>query len=79
MNQPKKYELFVDGEKFEWERDVITGAELRELAGIPDNAQIFEHIPGKPDAEIMNNTVVNLKEHHGHVKFSTQSPGSQAG
>jgi Multiubiquitin len=79
MNQPKKFELFVDGEKYEWPNSTITGEDLRKLAGIPESAQIFEHVPGKPDIEIKNNTVVNLEKHHGPVKFSTQSPGSQAG
>lgn len=79
MNKPKRFELFVDGEKYEWEKNTITGAELRDLAGIPDSAQIFQHVPGKPDIEIKNDTVVDLEKHHGPVKFSTQSPGSQAG
>ena len=79
MNNPRKFDLFVDGEKFEWPQETISGAQLRQLAAIPDNAQIFEHVPGKPDVEVLNNTVVNLEDHHGPVKFSTQSPGSQAG
>jgi Multiubiquitin len=79
MNQPKHFELFVDGERHTWDKSTITGAELRVLAGIPESAQIFEHVPGKPDIEINNNTVVDLAKHHGAVKFSTQSPGSQAG
>jgi hypothetical protein len=79
MSHPKKYQLFVDGDKYEWEKSTILGAELRELAGIPDSAEIFMKVPGNPDAEITNGTVVDLETHHGPVKFSTQSPGSQAG
>jgi hypothetical protein len=75
----EKIQLFVDGEKYEWPKDTITGQELRGLAGIPDNAQIFLQVPGKPDAEIKNDTEVNLKRHKGPARFSTQSPGSQAG
>lgn len=79
MNQPKKYQLFVDSDKYEWPKSTITGSELRKLAGIPDSAQIFLHVPGKPDAEVKNDTVIDLEKHHGPAKFSTQSPGSQAG
>ena len=79
MNHPKKYELFVDGDKYEWEKSTISGAELRVLAGIPDSAEIFLKVPGKPDDVVTNDTVVDLDMHHGPAKFSTQSPGSQAG
>lgn len=79
MSHPKKIELFVDNEKFSWDKGTITGAELRTLAGIPDSADIFQRVPGKPDLEIKNDTVVDLENHHGPVKFSTQSRGSQAG
>lgn len=79
MHHPKKYQLFVDNEKYEWEKNTITGAELRVLAGIPDGAEIYMKVPGKPDVEVKNDTVVDLEKHHGPAKFSTQSPGSQAG
>ena len=79
MNQPKTIHLFVDNVKYEWNKSTITGAELRVLAGIPDGAQIFEHVPGKPDIPVGNDTVVDLEKPHRPVKFSTQSPGSQAG
>ena len=79
MDHPKKFDVFVDGDKYEWSKSTITGAELRVLAGIPENAQIFQHVPGKPDIEIKNESVVDLAKHHGPEKFSTQSPGSQAG
>jgi len=75
MNQPKQFQLFVDGDKYEWGKSTITGADLRVLAGIPDGAQIFEHVPGKPDIEIKNDNGRGLEKHHGPVKFSTQSPG----
>ena len=75
----EKIILFVDGDQYEWGDNKITGAQLRELAGIPQNAQIYRKVPGKPDELIQNDTVVNLKQHEGPPKFSTQSPGSQAG
>jgi len=35
--------------------------------------------PGKPDEPVANDTVLDLENHHGPARFSTQSPGSQAG
>lgn len=75
----EKIMLFVDGDKYEWDKDTITGAQLRTLAAIPQNAQIFLKVPGKPDLPVNNDTTIDLHKHHGPARFSTQSPGSQAG
>lgn len=75
----EKFLLFVDGDKYEWDKPTITGAELRMLAAIPQNAEIYLKVPGKPDQPVSDTTTVNLAEHHGPARFSTQSPGSQAG
>lgn len=74
-----KFLVFVDADKYEWEKGTITGAELRVLAAIPQNAQIYLKVPGKPDEPVGNDTPIDLAEHHGPARFSTQSPGSQAG
>ena len=75
----KDYQLFIDGDKYTWQQDTITGAQLRVLAAIPEGVEIFLQVPGKPDQKIADDQSVNLKEHHGPARFSTQSPGSQAG
>ena len=75
----EKILLFVDGDKYEWEKATITGAELRVLAGIPQSAQIFLKVPSKPDQPIGDQDSIELVERHGPARFSTQSPGSQAG
>ena len=75
----EEFLVFVDGDKYEWPKSSITGAELRVLAAIPQNAQIYLKVPGQPDEPIADNTTVDLAKHHGPAKFSTQSPGSQAG
>lgn len=75
----EKFLVFVDGDKYEWEKSTITGAELRMLAAIPQGAQIFLKVPGKPDDPVSDNTTIDLASHHGPARFSTQSPGSQAG
>ena len=80
MEKDKKgLELFIDGDRYTWPDDTITGAQLRTLGAIPEGVEIFLEIPGKLDKQIGNETVVNLEEHHGPARFSTQSPGSHAG
>ena len=75
----KGFLLFIDGDRYTWEQDTITGAQLHVLGGIPEGVDIFLQVPGKPDQPFRNDTSVNLKEHHGPARFSTQAPGSQAG
>lgn len=75
----KEYELFIDGDKYSWDQELISGSDLRKLGSIPEGVEIFLKVPGKPDREIGDQDSVNLKEHRGPAKFSTQSPGSQAG
>ena len=80
MNQQDKgYLLFVDNDRYTWDPDTITGSQLRTLASIPEGVEIFLKVPGRPDQPIADATTINLKEHHGPAKFSTQSRGSQAG
>lgn len=78
MNK-EKFFVFVDGDKYDWDKKTITGAELRMLAAIPQNAEIYLKVPGKPDDPVNDNTTIDLERHHGPARFSTQSPGSQAG
>lgn len=40
--------LFVDGDKYDWDKSTISGAELRVLAAIPQGAQIFLKVPSSP-------------------------------
>ncbi|MDO9317400.1 MAG: hypothetical protein Q7V56_04285 [Gammaproteobacteria bacterium] len=78
-SKPNSPELFIDNERYDWHEDTITGAQLRQLGALPDDVQIFWKNPGHPDLEVKNDTVINLKNHPGPDRFSTQSVGSQAG
>jgi hypothetical protein len=78
MNK-KDFLLFIDGDKYTWEPDLINGGQLRQLGAIPEGVDIFLQVPGKPDKSIADTTSINLKDHHGPARFSTQAPGSQAG
>jgi len=75
----KKPELFIDNERYDWNGDTITGAQLRELGSLPEDVQIFRKVPGHPDQEVKNETIIDLTEHPGPDRFSTQPVGSQAG
>lgn len=79
MSQEKNYEIFVDHVKYAWPHETISGKQLRELANIPESAEIFLQVPGSPDKDITDNTVVDVAKHKGPPRFSTQSTGSQAG
>lgn len=72
-------ELFVDNERYDWDQPTITGAQIRVLASLPDDVQIFHKVPGQPDDEVKDNTVVDLTKQQGPDRFSTQPVGSQAG
>lgn len=72
-------ELFIDNERYDWEKQKITAEEMRVLAAIPADAQIFWKRPGQPDTEVTADMVIDLSEHAGPERFSTQAVGSQAG
>jgi hypothetical protein len=71
-------DLFIDNQPYNWNRPAISGAQLRQLGGLPDDVQIFQKVPGKPDREIKNDTSVDLKK-PGPERFSSQAVGSNAG
>lgn len=75
----KGFPLFIDNEEYFWEHEAITGAQLRTLGAIPEGVDIFLQVPGQPDEPISNSSVINLERRQGPPRFSTQSPGSQAG
>lgn len=72
-------ELFIDNERFDWEKETITGTEIRELASLPEGVEIFWKAPGNPDSLVEDDTVIDLTQHPGPDRFSTQSVGSEAG
>ena len=71
-------EFIVDNEPYQWHKPTITGAEIRKEASLPDSVQIFMKIPGKPDREIKDDTVVDLRG-PGPERFSSQEACSAAG
>jgi hypothetical protein len=60
-NKRPLLELIIEGKKFEWFEQYITGKQLKELRGLPLNCELFLDIvePWKDDA-ILNDEVVDL-------------------
>jgi len=75
-NQP---ELIVDDVPYQWQKPTISGAEIRRLAALPEGTQLFMKVPGKPDREIADGTIIELDARRGPEHFRSQSAGSQAG
>ena len=72
-------EVFVDNDRYDWDQDTITGTQLRVLAALPDDVEIFHKIPGRTDEEVRDNDTVDLTKQNGPDRFWTQPAGSQAG
>ena len=73
-----KIELIVDNTPYPWSESSITEQEIRDLAGLPDNVQIFQAIPSKPDRLVEPNDIISL-DGKGPERFSTQAADSGAG
>lgn len=72
-----KDELYfsIDGIKYSWDKQYITGYELRKLGNIPDDADLFLQIK-KPwkDEEIDDDTRVNLARPEREDFYSKKKP-----
>jgi hypothetical protein len=73
----KKYKFFVDGKQYETEKKTLSGAEIRAIATVDPNYQLFLEEPGpeKPDKPIANDYSVDLGE-PGVEKFYTIPPAT---
>jgi len=75
----KKFKFKIENTVYEWDRQIITGAEVRTVGpGIPDNMDLFLKIAGKPGKLIEKNEPVDLSK-PGIEKFYTQEASSTAG
>lgn len=73
----KQYKLFVDGRQYDWDKQYISGTELRALAGIGSGVQVFLEEPGseKPDRVVPPDASINLDD-PGVEKFYTVPPAT---
>lgn len=78
-DKSNKPELFIDNDRYDWDSNTISGEQIRTLASLPEDVQIFHKVPGKPDQEVKDDTIIDLTLQKGPDRFSTQPVGSQAG
>lgn len=78
MTEPEHhtYHFFVDAKKYETEKSSLTGLELKNIAGIPDNYQLYLEEEGDtPDRAISDGEAVSL-DHHGTKHFFAVPPAT---
>ena len=64
-HEHKTFVIFIDRQQFKVQRDVLTGAELRDLTSPPvgQDRDLWEEVPGPNDDKKINDTdVVTLRE-----------------
>jgi hypothetical protein len=64
----EKINVRVDEKKVTLEVETITGYELKQTAGIPQDVRLVFEVPNGPDQEILNNETYTIKS--GMVFFS---------
>ena len=63
----KEYHLFVDARPYQTEHQSLTGADIKQLANVPANYQLYLEEEGDtPDRPIADNEGVDLKGKEKH-------------
>ena len=74
-----KYKFKIENEKYEWDTQTITGAEVRSVGpGIPESMDLYLKVKGEPGRLIDSDETVDLSE-PGIEKFYAQDASSEAG
>lgn len=76
--KPHDWKLMVDNETYDWPQGSITGAQIRELASVPDGVQVWKKNNGSPDTLVELATVNDLTG-PGIERFSLQEASTGAG
>lgn len=75
----KKYKFKIEHETYEWDRQFITGAEVRAVGpGIPASMDLFMKVAGAAGELIENDRQIDLGQ-PGIEKFYAQDASSDAG
>jgi hypothetical protein len=65
--EPKLNHFFVDAKKYEIAQAALTGAQIKAIAGVPANYQLFLEEEGdRPDRAIADGEAVNLTDKVRH-------------
>lgn len=71
--------VYIDNDKYVWDKYAISGAEVRELARLPDDVDLFLEVPGQPREPVENRQVIDVLRHIGPPRFHSQPGDSSAG
>lgn len=64
-----KFEINIEGELYEWDRDTITVPEIRDLANLPTNIPVIEvDLKDQTEKTLAEDAVVELKPGKGFGK-----------
>ena len=68
MTEPQKLNhFFVDAKKYETAQGALTGAQIKAIASVPSNYQLFLEEEGdRPDKAISDGETINLTERVRH-------------
>lgn len=71
----KEYKFFVNKEKLTSSSPFMTGLQIKEMAKVPAEHELYQNVPGNQDKLILNEATVNL-ELPGVEHFYTKEPES---
>lgn len=57
---PKTYKIIVDQQPHDWLKPQITGAEIKQLAGVDPSYGVWQEVPGPNDPPVGDAQVVDL-------------------
>jgi len=64
-----KYQVDIEGTIYEWDRDTITPAEIRQLGNLPQDTPVLEiDLKDNTQRELSENQAVEIKPGHGFSK-----------
>ena len=73
---PKQFSFSVDGTRCQTEHQFLTGAQIKRMAGVPAEFELYLVVPGYQDELIDDDKTVNLAR-PGIERFESRKPGHQ--
>lgn len=74
-SQGPKFYIDVEGKEYEWSKETITVAELRELTGLPADQPVIEIDPDNNEKTLADDAVIELKPGHRYGKKTSWKRG----
>ena len=59
---PKTFKIIVDHTPHNWQRQFITGMEIKDLAGVDASYGVWQDLPGPEDPPVGDNEKIDLLE-----------------